>query len=363
MQEIQFDYFRGMEAEQYSFYRVPKVLFTAECFKSLSCEAKVLYGLMLDRMSLSIKNRWFDEEDRVYIIFTVEEIMELLGCGRQKAIKNIAELDSEKGIGLIEKKRLGLGKPNVIYVKNFMIKDCPEPKEGEKVSENAEDTQKYENQTSRSMKTGFQEVPKSNFQKYENQTSGSMETELQEVPESNFKKCENRTSGSMKIKTQEVPKSNCNNTDINKTDFSETDSIQSYLSPSVGEVRPVGEDVMEKIETYRALIQDNIDYECFVDRREQEDVDELVELMVEILMMPDDSVVRIGGADKPVSVVKSHFLKLTYSHIEYVLFSLHRNTSKVSNIKAYLLTTLYNSSMTMNHYYQAEVNHDLYGGG
>ena len=190
-----------------------------------------------------------------------------------------------------------------------------------------------------------------------------MKNGFQEVPESDFKKCENRTSGSMKIKTQEVPKSNCNNTDINKTDFSETDSIQSYLSPSAGEVRPVGEDVIEKIETYRALIQDNIDYECFVDRREQEDVDELVELMVEILMMPDDSVVRIGGADKPVSVVKSRFLKLTYSHIEYVLFSLHRNTSKVSNIKAYLLTTLYNSSMTMNHYYQAEVNHDLYGGG
>lgn len=99
------------------------------------------------------------------------------------------------------------------------------------------------------------------------------------------------------------------------------------------------------------------------ERREQEDVDEIVELMVEILMMPDDSVVRIRGADKPVSVVKSCFLKLTYSHIEYVLFSLHRNTSKVANIKAYLLTTFYNSSMTMNHYYQAEVNHDLYGGG
>ena len=121
--------------------------------------------------------------------------------------------------------------------------------------------------------------------------------------------------------------------------------------------------MMEKMETYRTLIQDNIDYECFVDRREKEDVDELVELMVEILMLPDDTVVRIGGADKPVSVVKNRFLKLTYSHIEYVLFSLHRNTSKVANIKAYLLATLYNSSMTMNHYYQAEVNHDLYGGG
>ena len=158
MQELQFDYYRGMEAEQYTFYRIPKVLFTAECFKSLSCEAKVLYGLLLDRMSLSIKNRWFDEEDRVYIIFTVEDVMELLNCSRQKAIKNLAELDSEKGIGLIEKKRLGLGKPNVIYVKNFIIKESPEQEEKE--PESAVNTQKYENHTSRSMENELQEVPK-----------------------------------------------------------------------------------------------------------------------------------------------------------------------------------------------------------
>ena len=126
MQKIQFDYFTGMEAEQYSFYRVPKVLFTESCFKTLSCEAKVLYGLMLDRMSLSIKNRWLDSEARVYIIFTVEEIAELMNCGTQKAVKLVKELDSSNGIGLIEKKRLGLGKPNVIYVKNFMIKEAEE---------------------------------------------------------------------------------------------------------------------------------------------------------------------------------------------------------------------------------------------
>ena len=339
MQEIQFDYFRGMEAEQYSFYRVPKVLFTAECFKSLSCEAKVLYGLMLDRMSLSIKNRWFDEEDRVYIIFTVEEIAELLNCGTQKAVKLMKELDDNQGIGLIEKKRLGLGKPNVIYVKNFILKEKCSPEQRGKAPENLGNTQNSENHN-----------------------SGIVKTTNQEFPESQFKNGENHTSRIVEITTQEVPKSQSNNTDINNTDFNETDSIQSYLSPSAGEVRPVGEDVIERMETYRALIQENIDYECFLDRREKEDVDELIELMVEILMMPDDSVVRIGGADKPVSVVKSRFLKLTYSHIEYVLFSLHRNTSKVANIRAYLLTTLYNSSMTMNHYYQAEVNHDLYGG-
>ena len=344
MQEIQFDYFRGMEAEQYSFYRVPKVLFTAECFKSLSCEAKVLYGLMLDRMSLSIKNRWFDEEDRVYIIFTVEEIAVLLNCGTQKAVKLMKELDDNQGIGLIEKKRLGLGKPNVIYVKNFILKEKCSPEQRGKAPENLGNTQNSENHNSRIVKTTNQELP-----------------------ESQFKNDENHTSRIVEITTQEVPNSQSNNTDINNTDFNETDfneidSIQSYLSPSAGEVRPVGEDLIERMETYRALIQENIDYECFLDRREKEDVDELIELMVEILMMPDDSVVRIGGADKPVSVVKSRFLKLTYSHIEYVLFSLHRNTSKVANIRAYLLTTLYNSSMTMNHYYQAEVNHDLYGG-
>ena len=363
MQEIQFDYFRGMEAEQYSFYRVPKVLFTAECFKSLSCEAKVLYGLMLDRMSLSIKNRWFDEEDRVYIIFTVEEIAELLNCGTQKAVKLMKELDSNQGIGLIEKKRLGLGKPNVIYVKNFLVKEKISSEQEEKTLENPENTQNSENHNSRNVKTIIQEFPESQFKNSENHNSGMVKTTNQEFPESQFKNGENHTSRIVKITTQEVPKSQSNNTDINKTDFSETDPIQSYQSLTADEVYPVEEDVMEKMETYRALIQDNIDYECFLDKREREEVDELVELMVEILMLPDNRVVRIGGADKPVSVVKSRFLKLTYSHIEYVLFSLHRNTSKVANIKAYLLATLYNSSMTMNHYYQAEVNHDLYGGG
>ena len=273
MQEIQFDYFRGMEAEQYSFYRVPKVLFTAECFKSLSCEAKVLYGLMLDRMSLSIKNRWFDEEDRVYIIFTVEEIAVLLNCGTQKAVKLMKELDDNQGIGLIEKKRLGLGKPNVIYVKNFILKEKCSPEQRGKAPENLGNTQNSENHNSRIVKTTNQELP-----------------------ESQFKNDENHTSRIVEITTQEVPNSQSNNTDINNTDFNETDfneidSIQSYLSPSAGEVRPVGEDVIERMETYRALIQENIDYECFLDRREKEDVDELIELMVEILMMPD-------GADR-----------------------------------------------------------------
>ena len=369
MQKLQFEYFRGMEAEQYSFYRVPKVLFTAECFKSLSCEAKVLYGLLLDRMSLSIKNRWFDEEDRVYIVFTVEEIAELLNCGTQKAVKLLKELDMEKGIGLIEKRRLGLGKPNVIYVKNFMVKDCPETKQDGKQGENAGNTLNCENHNSRVVETTIQEFSESQFKNDENHNSGVVKTTIQEFPESQFKNDENHTSGIVKIKTLEFPKSQSNNTDINKTDYSntdlsetdisETDIIQSNLIPSEGRDRLDGIDVIEKMSTYRELIRENIDYQYHAG----EDVDELVELMVEVMMMPDDSILRIAGVDKPVALVKNRFMKLNFTHIEYVLFCLHRNTSKVGNIKAYLLTTLYNASLTISNFYQAEVNHDMYGGG
>ena len=183
MQDLQFHYFSGMEAEQYSFYRVPKMLFTEECFRSLSCEAKVLYGLMLDRMGLSIKNKWMDEKERVYIFFTVEETMEMLGCSRQKAIRSLAELDTEKGIGLIEKKRQGFGKPNVIYVKNFML--CQSLDEHEKEEDKNEDD--YEDENSE------ETVDR------ENCDPGIVDSTIPEFPESYFQNCENHNSRSSKI--------------------------------------------------------------------------------------------------------------------------------------------------------------------
>lgn len=121
MANIQFDYFTAAETEQYTFYRIPKALFTESHFQALSCEAKVLYGMMLDRLGLSIRNQWFDSQGRAYIIFTVEDVMGVMGCQSQKAVRLMKELDTADGIGLIEKKRIGLGRPNRIYVKNFMV--------------------------------------------------------------------------------------------------------------------------------------------------------------------------------------------------------------------------------------------------
>ena len=155
---MSFDYFYGQQSDLFTFYRVPKVLFTNERFWNISADAKMLYGILLDRMSLSAKNGWIDKNGRVYIIFTIDEAKMALNCAEQKAIKLLSEL--EKKAGLIERKRQGLGKPNLIYVKNFIS-----------------------------------------------------------AVDSQLLNCENHNSGTMEITTQELPKSQCNNTDIKNTEF------------------------------------------------------------------------------------------------------------------------------------------------
>ena len=111
-----FDYFYGQSGEMFSYFRVPKILFRDIRFKELSTDAKTLYGILLDRMGLSVKNGWLDAQGRVYIIFPVQEVMDALGCADNKATKLFRELER---CGLVERKRRGLGKPNLIYVKNF----------------------------------------------------------------------------------------------------------------------------------------------------------------------------------------------------------------------------------------------------
>lgn len=178
--ELEFDYFYKRDLERFQFFMLPKILVTGEQFKTISSDAKILYACLFDRISLSAKNDWLDKEGRIYIIFTIEEIMKTINRSRPTAVKALDELDKNTGgIGLIERKRLGFGKPNIIYVKDFTSY------EGEKL---------------------------------ENQTSSSKEIELQEVKNFNYR--------SKETKLQEVKKVDPTNTNYIKTDSTKTDFNQ-----------------------------------------------------------------------------------------------------------------------------------------
>mgnify|MGYP002521547926 FL=1 len=312
-----YDYFYGAEAEQFSFYRIPKVLFTEERFRSVSAEAKVLYGLLLDRMSLSCKNGWLDKEGRVYIIFTIEEVMTALGCADQKAGKLLYELESK--CRLIERKRQGLGKPNLIYVKNFV----------DKAADNSVD----------------------------NPSDSALPS-----PESRFQNCENHDSGAVKITDQESLKSRGSYTDKNYTDFSDTDSFPftSFRGDHGREAKGTEAALRER---YRELIAENIAYDALLTDYpyEQDTLEEILELLVDVVCTTKSSV-RISGDDKPAEVVKSQFLKLNSEHIRFVLEGLKENTTRIRNMRQYLLATLYNAPLTIGNYYRSKVSHDMYEG-
>ena len=212
-QKPQFRYYYGDESEQFSFFKIPKLLITHEIFRGLSNDAKILYGLLLDRMSLSQKNKWYDEENRAYIVCSIEEITELLNCSRNKAIKSLQELDTDKGIGLIEKRRLGQGNNTIMYVKNFLI-----PQEMISQQSNADAISKVQNL--------------------------------------NFKKSKIRTSKSPKNQLLGVQNMDHNNTYNNKTNNNQTDDSNQIIS---GDDKRCDEE--SELKAYQSLIKENIEYE------------------------------------------------------------------------------------------------------
>ena len=288
-----YDYFYGQQSEQFSFYRIPKILFSQDKFWNVSTDAKLLYGILLDRMNLSARNGWLDEAGRVYIIFTIEEIKESLGCAEKKAVKLLDEL--EKKAELIERKRQGLGKPNLIYVKNF----------------------------------------------------------ISESVERQFLNCQNDNSATFQNTIQDLSKAQGNNTDIKNTDLSDTNSI--FPSGNCGK-----ENGNEEYQQYYQYFYEQLgmeylqkDYPYDGDRLEN-----ILELVVETVCSKRQ-IIRIGGDDRPIEVVKSRFIKLNSEHIRYVLDCFKENTTKIRNIRQYMLASLYNAPTTIESYFDALVRHDM----
>lgn len=318
-EKIKFKYFYGKEADMLTFYRIPKLLITDDYFKELSSDAKILYGLMLDRMSISAKNGWMDEENRVFIFFSMEDTMEYLHVGKNKALGLLAALDSDTGIGLIERVKQGQGKPARIYVKSFMRDEM----QGKMID-----------------------------QKFENQTSEDKET-VPDVYKLNVKRFENQTSRGLEIGSLDVSKSNPNKNKYNNTDFSNTESNPILSSD-------MDEEIRSDSDVYAELIRENLNLDILISRDpiNTELYESIYELVLETVLIQNDYVV-IASNKYPINLVKSKFLKLDSGHVGYVIDCMKGNTTRVRNIKKYLLAALFNAPTTINSYYQAEVNFDF----
>ena len=276
-------------------------------------------------MSLSRKNNWIDAHNRVYIIFPIDEIAEIMGVCHEKALNLLKELDDQSGIGLVRKKRRGLGLPSILYVKNFIVKG--------------------EQNTDR--------VP----------TSRSLENGIQEVGKTDIKKSENQTSENPKNRLLEVRNSDSNNIDINNTDMSYTydqsidrsrAGIQNFSPGADGLIDGIDRNAVEE------EVKKQIDYDCLISHPDSSVVqmaEEIKDLMVDVLF-GERSVVSEG---KRISeeTARAAYRKITYEHIQYVMKSLVSYPDKISRIDRFLTTSLYNSVYTLTNSTFAGFEHDM----
>lgn len=320
----QYQYYYGSDAENFNFFRLPKKLIRDKQFRTISSDAKILYGLLLDRMTLSQKNGWLDEEGRIYIIYTIEEIAEELYCSKRKAIQLMNELDIKDGIGLIRRKRQGMGRPNLIYVMNF---NSPERAAVE--SEDSDfDRKNEENHQRRS--AAFQEVQK---------------CALQEVQERAPQEVQERALQGMQ---KSAPQKD--------TDMKDTDCIYNNLSIYLSET----ENGWMDRNTVIKILRKKLDYEYLVNDcpEDADQVTEIVELIGDICCQTADYV-TVNGNQIPIGDIRRRMMTLNIEHIRYVLYCLKNNAGQIRNIRSYLLACLYNAPVTIRSYYQAAVQHDM----
>lgn len=385
---LKFDYYYGVQSEQFSFYWIPRLLIKDQHFKGLSSDAKLLYGLMLDRMALSMKNHWLDNENRAYIIYSISNVMDDINCSKPTCVKIMKELDS---FGLIERKRKGLGKPDIIYVKNFAVLEDSQEQDEESSDfadtfEENKPVMSNENITSEGKQDELPEVKDFNFNneayglemveteeifKEKEQISPnvgvnsgiSKKSELPEVKDFNFWNEKTLTSGGKESLPLEVKNlaPNYNNNNYNNQSYNYINqSYQSNLSSQADQACNDEIDTIGNTDAYIQQIKKNLDYDFYMTNDvAYMDKDLLKELFVIIcdVVCTKSETIKISGYVYSCDYVRSKFLRLTSNHVMYVMDCIKNTTTKITNIKAYLLVALFNAPSTIDHYYQQEVRH------
>lgn len=378
MTELTFDYYYGVQAEIFAFYRIPRLVIKDPHFKSLSSDAKLLYGLMLDRMALSMKNHWLDDGNRAYIIYSLDNVMEDLNCSKPTCVKIMKELST---FGLIERERKGLGKPDIIYVKNFVIQEENKSIENEAGHEDQKDGSVEDESSNNDGEIGgdqeyfaeeqfFSEDTYLSDPQENSVTAESKENELPEVKKLNFWNSKNLTSGGKEPLPLEVknlaPNYNNNNYNNNNQNDRRDNTIYpsnlSYPSEQEGKSSNKAMDGIDERTAYVERIKKNLDYDLFMSSDAYTDkalLKELFDLICEVVCVKR-KVIKVGGTVYPYEYVQSRFLELTSNHVFYVMDCMEETTTRIGNIKAYLLTALFNAPSTMDHYYQQKAQHDLH---
>ena len=324
-------YFSRSDAETLSFFKLPKALFTEEKYIPMSAEAKVLYAFLLDRLSLSLANEWFDKNGNAFIIYTLKEIQEAFHTSRPSAIKRLDELEAAD---LLKRSQSGIGRASKIYLKKLVI----EPKEEDTdPSDDTEESGPEDEKTARVK----------NF-----------DTDENDAPEA-----ENSVSNNF---TRRVKKIDTIKTDISKTDYSkESIYLSEVAEPMDGSILQESESSEDPPSASVTVQEQPADYNTYYTRQFNIDklmnkpehssnkllLQEIVRLCADMTSACDRSAsVTIGKHSYSSQEARERFLRLSAEDIEYFLDCFGNTCSQIHNPKAYILTSLFNAPLTINSY-------------
>lgn len=316
---MEFNYYYGNQADQFSFIRIPRVLLVDPLFEPLTIQAKLLYGVLLDRMGVSMRNGWFDEKNRVYIIYQISEIQTDLGFSKKKSIDYLTELEQ---FGLVEKKRRGRGLPSILYVKSFMVPGLEaRSAETDTSTSDTKDLRSVEMGTSASdafasrsaeiVTSRPEEIMDLGGKNTENTAFSAISEESRsaEIDTSTDLKVlrgsQIDTSRGSQIALLEVPKStplkNYNNINYTNESYNKSNHISSATGSD--------EDEMRKMHAYAELIAENMDLESLKQNHiyDADLLDGIYDLVLEVALCKSATMV-IASNEYPTELVRSKFL-------------------------------------------------------
>lgn len=391
---MKFDFYYGEESEQYSFYSVPKMFFTCERFAGLSAMSKLLYGFLLDRMSLSRKRNWIDDKNRAYIKYSLNAITKDMGVSKNSVIKYMRELQE---FGLIMKYP-NEGMEDIIYVMDYSrVKQADTYSSDDKQNDNVlyldsqssraayktdtgqtdnappgfntaialsnrNDTKKIQDTGCKGESTlrgGSKSEPVQKMNQFKNCTGSKSELvqNLHHPHKENNNNIYNNINN-QSTKTDKIDRYIYNNPSINQSNLSISHTGKIDRIDKTGK-QISGVNANTVYAHIRELVKQNIDYDIMIERQECKDwYDEYYNLIVEVLTRQKDTI-RISGEEYSADMVRERFLKLNSSDLQYVHEQMSRTTSDIKNIKAYLTKALFNAPITRASYWASRVNHDL----